>query len=248
VKRPSPHAPKFVFLLDYDGTLTDFHKNPDHSRISRPTREILKRLRRKYPVIFVSGRNVQSFKKVSGLKGFPVVGSHGFESYRLPGGLRLSTPSLQKKFRREAGLLWKAFHSLKEQFPGIHIERKPFSSTIHYRGIPFSRAQEKDLRRRFHAIVKGTVTAKLWSLQDGKKMLEAKPQGFSKGLAVLKIMKKFPQALPLYAGDDLNDIPAFKALGNRGLKVAIGNGIPKGLYNLRFESPDDFVYWLKSFL
>jgi trehalose 6-phosphate phosphatase len=241
-------SPKFVFLLDYDGTLTDFHKNPDHSRISAATRSILRRLRRKYPVIFVSGRNVDSLSKVSGLKDFPTVGSHGFEAKNLPGNITLSTRALQKKFRREAELLWKAFQSLKKPFPEIHIEQKPFSSTIHYRGIPFSPAQEKELRRRFHQIVEKTVSPKLWSLQEGKKMLEIKPKGFSKGLAVLKIMKRFPHALPLYAGDDLNDIPAFQALGDKGLKVAVGNSIPKGLYNLRFDSPGDFVYWLKAFL
>src|SRR5690349_15064562 len=72
-------TPKLLFLLDYDGTLTDFKKNPDHSRISPATRSLLFRLQKKHPVIMVSGRYVDSLIKVSGLKGIPMIGTHGFE-------------------------------------------------------------------------------------------------------------------------------------------------------------------------
>ncbi len=245
MKKPNP---KFIFLLDYDGTLTDFDRNPDHSRLSAETRRILNRLRLKYPVILVSGRNVKSLRTVSKLKNFPLVGSHGFEAYRLPGGLKLSTSAQQREIGREARLLYKAFHQLQKHFPGLHIEPKPYSSTVHYRGLSLSQAQERKLKAMFHSIVKKTVTPNRWILQDGKKMLEAKPRGFSKGQAVLKLLKQFPGSLPLYAGDDLTDISALKALGSKGLKVVLGDRVPKKLANLHFDKPDDFVYWLKAFL
>jgi trehalose 6-phosphate phosphatase len=240
--------PKLVFLLDYDGTLTDFDRNPDHSRLTPETRSLLLRLSRKYPVFLVSGRNVKSLRKVSGLKKLPMVGSHGFESSRLPGGLRFAGAGKQKRFRHEAALLYKAFQRLKKEFPGLHVEPKPFSSTVHYRGLSLSARQEKTLKRQFRRLVRQTVTPNLWSLQEGKKMLEAKPKGFSKGQAVLKIMKLFPGALPLYAGDDITDISAFKALGSKGLKVSVGDRIAKNLVNLLFHNPREFVYWLKAFL
>ncbi len=245
MKKPDP---KLVFLLDYDGTLTDFDRNPDHSRLPAETRRILKRLRRKYPVILVSGRDVKSLRAVSKLKNFPMVGSHGFEAYQLPGGLKLSTSAQQREVGREARLLYKAFHQLQARFPGLHIEPKPFSATVHYRGLTLSPAQERKLKAMFHSIVQKTVRPNRWVLQDGKKMLEAKPKGFSKGQAVLRLLKQFPGALPLYAGDDLTDISALKALGSKGLKVVLGDRIPKKLANLRFNQPDDFVYWLKAFL
>ena len=245
MKKPNP---KFIFLLDYDGTLTDFDRNPDHSLLAAETRRILKRLQRQYPVILVSGRNIKSLKAVSRLKNFPMVGSHGFEAFRLPGGLKLSTSAQRREVGREARLLYKAFHQLQKNFPGIHIEPKPFSSTIHYRGLSLNPAQERKLKTMFHSIVKKTVTPDRWVFQDGKKMLEAKPKGFSKGQAVLKILKQFPGALPLYAGDDLTDISALKALGSKGLKVVLGDRIPKKWANLYFDKPDDFIYWLKAFL
>ena len=242
------NKPKLVFLLDYDGTLTDFDRNPDHSRLTPEARSLLLRLGRKYPLFLVSGRNIASLRKVSGLKKIPMVGSHGFEASRLPGALSLSTAAQQKRFRREAAALWRAFHRLQAAFPGLHVERKPYSSTVHYRGLGLSKGREKELKTMFHRLVKATVTPGIWALQEGKMMMEAKPKGFSKGRAVLKIMRLFPGALPLFAGDDITDISAFKALGSRGLKVAVGHRIPKNLVNLRFDHPSEFLYWLKAFL
>lgn len=241
-------APKLLFLLDYDGTLTDFKKNPDHSRISAATRSLLYRLQKKHPVIMVSGRFVDSLIKVSGLKGFPMVGTHGFEARNLPGGLRFASASLQKKYGREAQRLWKAVQVLNRRFPGIHIEHKPYSSTLHFRGLPFTNAQVKRLHQEFRSIYNRTVTRKLWKLQEGKKMIEVMPKGFSKGKSVRALLKHFPGRLPLYAGDDLSDISVFKVLGKKGLKVAIGDRIPRKHRDLHFDSPEEFVYWLKSFL
>lgn len=246
-KKISSH-PKLLFLLDYDGTLTDFKKNPDHSRIPASTRSLLYRLQKKHPVIMVSGRFVDSLIKVSGLKRIPMVGTHGFEARKLPDGLRFASPKIEKRFGQEARRLWKAVQVLNRRFPGIHIEKKPFSSTLHFRGLNFSNSQVDALHKEFRAIYNRTVTKKLWKLQEGKKMIEVMPKGFSKGKSVRELLKHFPGHLPLYAGDDLSDISVFKVLGKNGLKVAIGDRIPKKHRDLHFKTPGEFVYWLKSFL
>jgi trehalose-phosphatase len=248
LKKNAAPVPKLLFLLDYDGTLTDFKKNPDHSRISTATRSLLYRLRKKHPVILVSGRYVDSLVKVSGLKAFPMIGTHGFEARNLPNGLRFASTRLQERFGREAQLLWKAVQVLNERFPGIHIEHKPFSSTLHFRGLPFTASQVRDLQKEFRAIYDKTITRRLWKLQEGKKMIEVMPKGFSKGRSVRALLKHFPGRLPLYAGDDLSDISVFKVLGKKGLKIAIGGRIPRKHRDLHFDSPEDFVHWLKSFV
>ncbi len=242
-----PVGPKFLFLLDYDGTLTDFKKNPEHSHLTPAARTLLKRLCRKHPVILVSGRNIHSLETVSGLIGFPMVGTHGFEAKNLPGGLQFSSRTLQQRFKREALSLWENLQALALSFPGIHIEKKPYSSTLHYRGLPFSAGQVRDLHRRFKTIFRKSVTPRLWTLQGGKMMIEAKPKGFSKGKAVLKLMKKFPGYFPIYAGDDLTDLSVFQALGGKGLKIAVGHRLPKSATDWRFDSPKDFLKWLAVF-
>jgi trehalose-phosphatase len=236
-----------LFLLDYDGTLTDFKENPEHSYISSSTRILLRRLQHKHTVIMVTGRYVDSLLRISGLKKFPVIGTHGFEARDLPKGLRFASPAQEKLYRKEAALLWNAVRHLRHRFPGIHVERKPFSSTLHFRGVNFSKKQTDQLLQEFKTLYRRAVTPGLWTLQKGKKMIEVMPKSFSKGNSVISLLKRFPGHLVIYAGDDTADISVFKVLGKKGLRIAVGNRIPRKYYDLNFNNPGEFLNWLKSF-
>lgn len=240
--------PKFLFLLDYDGTLTDFKRNPEQSHLTPGTRRLLERIRERHPVILVTGRNIAGLERVSKLKGYSMVGTHGFESKNLPGGLVLSSTRVRFLFRKEASRLHKALLPLGRKYPGIHIERKPFSATLHYRGLGLPGRKVRLLRRDFASLLAKNTSKGLWSVQKGKQMIEAMPRGFSKGKAVLRILESHPGYLPVYAGDDLTDISVFKALGGRGLKVAVGGRIPSRFPDLRFGRPSDFLDWLRELL
>jgi trehalose-phosphatase len=242
-----PIPQKILFLLDYDGTITDFDNNPEDSHITPAIRRLLRNLRIRHRVILVSGRHLEGLTRVSGLKEFPMVGTHGFESRRLPGGLRMTSPTNQRRFRKEAARLYKALQPLKRRYSGIFIESKPFSSTLHYRGAKLSARQEQELFREFVSIYKKIVTVKNWTLQGGKKMIEVMPKGFSKAKAVKKILDHSPGYLPVYAGDDIADSVVFKVLGKKGLKVAVGKQIPDKLCDLRFANPKEFLGWLGIF-
>ena len=235
-----------LILLDYDGTLTDFKSNPELSNISPSTRALLYRLQRLHPVIMVTGRNADSLEKVSGLRGIPIVGTHGFEARNLPGKIQFAAETARRLFKEEAERLWRKASGLKRRYPGIHLEKKPYSSTLHFRGGRLTTGQIRKLVREFKTLFNQTVTRGRWTLQDGKKMIEAMPKGFSKGKSVRKILKKFPGRFPLYAGDDLGDISAFKGLGKKGLRIAVGKRIPGKFIDRRFGKPRDFIEWLRK--
>lgn len=237
----------YLFLLDYDGTLADFKRNPEHAKLSAKARRVLRQLSRKYPVIFISGRYLKSLRKVSGLPHFPMVGTHGFESRSLPNRLRLATLAQERFFAKEAQQLWNAVQPLLRRFPGIHIEHKPYSSTLHYRGLPLTPRQVRDLEGDFRALFRQSVKLSRWDLMKGKKMLEAKPRGFDKGKAVRKIVRHFPKHRVVYAGDDITDISVFKVLGKRALRVTVGDRIPARYSDLRFPTPEALVEWLAGF-
>jgi trehalose 6-phosphate phosphatase len=240
-------AQPHLFLLDYDGTLTDFKRNPERSKLPAQAQRVLRRLSRKHPVIFISGRFLKSLRKVSGLPHFPMAGTHGFESRNLPRGLRLATPAQERFYGREAQRLWSGLQPLFKRFPGIHIEHKPYSSTLHYRGLPLTPRQVRDLERDFRALFRQSVTPGHWDLMKGKKMLEAKPKGFDKGKAVQKIVRHFPKHRVVYAGDDITDISVFKVLGKKALRVIVGDRIPSRYSDLRFKTPKALLRWLAGF-
>jgi len=236
-----------LFLLDYDGTLTDFKRDPEKSFLPTTARRILSRLRRIHPVILVSGRHVRGLRKVSRLKSIPIVGTHGFEGSRLPKGLRLASPAQERSFFRETRRLWRGLQPLLAEYPKLHLERKPYSSTLHYRGLPLSPVQVRDIHRKFRKIFRTSVTPRAWSLMPGKMMIEAMPKGFTKGKSVRKLLAHFPGRTPIFAGDDLTDISVMKALPRKGLRVAVGERIPAKYSDLRFPSPRRFLSWLEGF-
>ncbi len=239
---------KILFLLDYDGTLTDFTHDPERSNLTPKKRGLLKKLIGKYPVIFITGRHAEGLRRVSRLGEISIAGTHGFEGWRLPRNIRLASPAHQRRYRKEAAALWKAIQVLPERYPGIHIERKPFSSTLHYRRLNLPPEKERSLHRDFRRLYIQAVTGRFWTFQAGKKMIEAIPRGYTKGKAVRKILEKFPDHLPIFAGDDLTDLTVFKAMGKRGLKVAVGNRIPDRFCDLRFKHPEAFLEWLRIFV
>jgi trehalose-phosphatase len=240
--------PKLLFLLDYDGTLADFTHDPEKSNLSNRHRSLLLALARRYPLILVSGRYAASLRRVSGLRTLPIVGTHGFEASRLPKGLRFATKAQEKLYHRDAWMLWNAVKDMTRLFPGIHIEKKPFSSTLHYRGIQLKKGQEKAIWLEYRKRFKKVATPKAWELHPGKKMIEALPKGFSKAGAVAKILKAFPGYLPIIAGDDQADLLAMRVVGKKGFKIAVGSRISGKEIDLRFDNPPQFWAFLRNFL
>jgi len=247
VKKEKDLTGPLLFLLDYDGTLTDFKKDPERSFLSPRARKVLLRLRHRHPVVMVSGRHVKGLEKVSRLKGFPIIGTHGFEGVRLPHGLRMASRARERLHAKEAKALWRGLVPLAEAFPGLHLERKPYSSTLHYRGVALTPQQVAMIHRRFVSIFNSTVTRKAWTLMPGKKMIEAMPKGFNKGKSVRKLLSFFPGHTPIFAGDDLTDISVMKVLPKKGLRIAVGDRIPTRHHDLRFASPAGFIGWLGRF-
>jgi len=244
---PRARAPKLLFLLDYDGTLADFTHNPEKSHLSAKSLDMLNELSRRFPVILVTGRYAASLRRVSGLNRIPIAGTHGFEANLLPKGIHFATKKQENLYRREALGLWEAVKDMTRLFPGIHIEKKPFSSTLHYRGLKLTGREEKaiwgEYRKRFAAV----VTPGAWELHPGKKMIEALPKGFNKAKAVEKILRAYPGYLPILAGDDHADQLAMRVVGKKGLKIAVGDRIPVKEADLLFPSPPAFINWLKNF-
>lgn len=210
-----------LLILDFDGTLTKIAKNPHDVVLEQKTIEVLTALSESpfYRLAIVSGRSLKNLKSFFHFKNVVYAGNHGLELE----GDNLLLPQKAKKAKKLEALVWLLGEKLKEDFskvPGVMIEDKNYTLSLHYRNIsrehaPFFK-QEVDRFRKQYAH---------WPLmwREGKKVWEVRPGvKWDKGEAALYLAKKMPKALPIVIGDDTTDEDMFKALRYRGVTIRVG--------------------------
>ena len=187
-----------LFLLDYDGTLAEIVDDPEAAYPApRGTYAAGGAERTRYPVYLVSGRSVASLSRLLQVPGLNVVGVHGMEAGRLGED---AEPLV------EAGDL-DALDTVREQLPdisGLNAEDKGLAVALHYRNVD---AEGEEVLKTWAETMPDTLD-RLW----GKKVLELRPHGYSKGRTAARLAAEHPQATPVFIGDDTTDEEAFAAL------------------------------------
>jgi trehalose 6-phosphate phosphatase len=189
----------------------------------RPTtRRLLARLGRRYPVAVVSGRAWRDTRRYVGTAVRTVVGNHGFELGRpvpVPLAVVRRVGSWRRRLERElAGV------------PGIHLEYKRSTISVHYGLSPRWREAEAALFEAANRL-RGT------RLVPGKKVLNVLPHELpNKGDAVRTLVARFGCTAALYAGDDVTDEDVFEL----GPPLVFGVHVGKGpsLARWRVESQE----------
>lgn len=69
----------FILLLDFDLTLSPLAKNPNHVFLPKSTKEKLKKIISRVPVVIITGRKLSDIKKKVNIKGMLYAGNHGLE-------------------------------------------------------------------------------------------------------------------------------------------------------------------------
>ena len=203
---PVLNAP--LFLLDYDGTLAEIVDDPEAAFPHLEVPELLEALNARYPVYLVSGRSVASLSRLLQVPGLEVVGVHGMEAGKLGED---AEPLVD-----EGDL--DALATVREQLPdisGLNVEDKGLAVALHYRKVD---AAGEDTLRAWAETMPDTLD-RLW----GKKVLELRPHGYSKGRTAARLAAEHPQATPVFIGDDTTDEEAFAALP-QGLSIKVGEG------------------------
>ncbi len=68
-----------ALFLDYDGTLSPIAPRPELAILPEETRDLLRRLAARFPVVILSGRGREDVAALVGLDGLAYAGSHGFD-------------------------------------------------------------------------------------------------------------------------------------------------------------------------
>jgi trehalose-phosphatase len=221
LKRRIGEAPRRLVLLDFDGTLVGIARTPDAVRFRAATRRRLRALvsRKGNAVALISGRSVADLRSFVDVKGVYMIGNHGFEmrgkGLALPAEIRRAA-----KLRFTMRTLAKKLQSDLSYLPGVLVEDKGMTVSVHYRNVPREQVPAllevlKFFRQRYRD---GQIA---W--REGKKVWEAVPRiRWNKGFAALYLLRRLRGSLPIAVGDDRTDEDMFRAVRRVGISVRVG--------------------------
>lgn len=206
-----------ILLLDYDGTLAPFHRDPAKAYPYPNVTEILRQIMAagKTRLIIISGRKVADLLPMLDLDPMPELwGSHGWE--RLPPGGKLEQAPLDSDL---ADILAQAAQIVRSI--GLPDEAKAASVAVHWRGLPADQAAyiKQEITHRWQPLTSPGKTE--IHMFDGG--LELRTIGRDKGFAVRTILAEArdQHAIAAYFGDDLTDEDAFLAMKDSGASFLV---------------------------
>lgn len=230
---PVPERP--LFMLDYDGTLAAIVTDPSEAAPHPRVPGLLTALMARYPVYIVTGRKVKDLEPLLPLPGLRVIGIHGMEE-----GALGSEPRALLAADALAGLA--QLRARLPALPGLKVEDKGAAIALHYRNADDEEEVVKALRRWLKALPEGLEA--LW----GKKVLELRPQGYSKAKAAVRLAAEHSDKTPVFLGDDTTDEEAFAALGDvkDSVTIKVGDGASGARY--RLAGIDAVIHYLEGYL
>ncbi len=234
-----------LIASDLDGTLAPIVQHASEARVPPGTLAVLDRLSGPARVAVITGRDLNTARRMVPVQKVVVVGSHGleasFETNLIPGVDRVALSAALEQV--EATVI----SAVPSAF--LHIERKAISTAFHFRGAP---ELEEPLRAALVTLPDGL------RLREGRMVLEVLPdaQG-GKDLALAALVSHFRAKALFVIGDDATDVAMFKTalqLGRDGVHVLLA-GVSGGretpheiadLADVLFRSTDEALEALET--
>jgi trehalose 6-phosphate phosphatase len=193
-------------VTDVDGTISPIVANPEHAYVLPGARQALQELRAVVTLVaVVSGRSAADAYRMVGIDGLTYIGNHGFEvlSDRGPA----IAPTAQAWVPRIAEALEAARARIRQ--PGILLENKGATASLHYRLAPDHQLAHAELR----AIAASVATTSGLRVEEGRMVINLLPPlSISKGSVVSWLAAEHRLERLVYLGDDETDAHAFRAL------------------------------------
>ncbi|MFJ8793314.1 trehalose-phosphatase [Streptomyces sp. NPDC102462] len=219
-----------VIGLDFDGTLAPIVADPDQARAHPDAVPALAALAPKVAAVaVVTGRPAGvavrhgGFAGVPGLEHLVVLGHYGAERWDAVSGT-VSAPAPHPGVAAVRAEL-PGFLDRIGAWRGTWIEEKGRAVAVHTRRAEDPQAAFEALRGPLAEL----ATRHGLIVEPGRLVLELRPPGMDKGVALLEYVREIGAASVVYGGDDLGDLPAFAAVdklrsdGVPGLLVCSGS-------------------------
>ncbi|MGQ4381969.1 trehalose-phosphatase [Streptomyces sp. SAS_270] len=219
-----------VIALDFDGTLAPIVPDPEQARAHPDAVAALAALAPKVAaVVVVTGRPAGvavrhgGFAGVPGLEHLVVLGHYGAERWDAVSST-VSAPAPHPGVAAVRAEL-PGFLDRIGAWQGTWIEEKGRAVAVHTRRAQDPQAAFEALREPLADLASrhGLI------VEPGRMVLELRPPGMDKGVALLEYVRELGAEAVLYGGDDLGDLPAFAAVdklrsdGVPGLLVCSGS-------------------------
>eukprot|EP01080_Neovahlkampfia_damariscottae_P005706 gene5706-9526_t len=251
------NSKKRSFILDYDGTLVDI---TNHPRFAFPKKELIEILKKivsndKNDVTILTGRTKEPMELfLEEVKNdIRICTEHGMLTKDQ------NSKDWYSLYENGSDMKWKdilkpVLDHFSQRTPGSFVEDNTNSLVFHYRNVEpeYGKYQANELILH----IEHTFGSLPVDIISGKKIIEFRSLGVSKGHATEKLISKLKPDFVLVVGDDKTDEETFEALNNlqakttdfKSISAVVGN--PKGNItsraHYRLASPADLLDILKQ--
>lgn len=234
-----------ALVLDFDGVLSPIIEDAAASALPEQAAMALSRLAPSLGVLAVmSGRPAEFLADRVRIAGVRLLGSYGIE--QIEDGSRRVDPAAEPWLAP----VQEATRELDERLAGalgIRVEHKSVSVAVHWRQAPDQQAAAERVRE-----INAEIAARTGLRSEpGKLVAELRPPiDVDKGSAIRGLLAATQPAVAAYAGDDLGDIPALRAVHDTGgYAIVVDHGSetdPRllALADETFAGTDAFAAWL----
>lgn len=212
-------ANKRGIVLDYDGTLTGFKKNPEDAYPDEELIDILNRLSEKdeNEVVLISGRDCDTMNKWFSQIPLDMISEHGIWQYRNKNKDWAMSEHLDDAWKTS---IRNELESFVIRTPGSFIEEKNYSLVWHCRGATEELGQRR--MREINKLLTPEVESKDLMLLQGNKVIEIKPKSINKGRAAYSWLQEKDCDFTLSAGDDTTDEDMFHVMPDDAWTIKVG--------------------------
>lgn len=248
IERGIKNSKHVALLLDFDGTISPIVKKPEDAYITEKVRCTLKKINKIFPVIIVTGRPFNVIKEKVKVAQLIYTASHGLE-WNFGG--KLERKPLPKSIIEKLTQFRKTIKNIKENYPSLIIENKPYSVTFHYHTMSIK--DKKTFKNWLKKFLKPIYKQSSIRVFCDKETIDITPNlHWTKGdvakLALKYLRKKNKRNfMPIYIGDSTTDEDAFHALSH-GITIKVGKSkTSRAKWYLRDQKEVEvFLKWLLS--
>jgi trehalose 6-phosphate synthase/phosphatase len=221
-------ASKRMMFLDYDGTLTGFHPDPQAAKPDQFLLNLLNKLTNnpKNRLVIISGRDRETLEKWMGHMPIDIIAEHGVW-LKESGGEWNPITKLKSDWKNGFRPMIEAYVN---RTPGSFIEEKDHSLVWHFRKVETGLGELRSRELTSH--LKYLSTGKNLQVLEGDMVVEVKNADVNKGRAAQKWLNTFENDFALAIGDDWTDEDTFRAMPKGAITIKVGSTSSAAKYNV----------------